>query len=68
MRKFTQVSTNLWNGIGEGIGVGIGEGNSLIGDKHFPKLKPGTSKVMVGAPPFPPLSDPVNRLSPLPSS
>ena len=37
-------------GMGEGIGVGIGEGNSLIGDKHFPKLKPGTSSVIVGAP------------------
>ena len=41
----------LWNGIGEGIGVGIGEGNSLMGDKHLLKLKPGTSKVMVGAAP-----------------
>ena len=39
----------LWNGMGEGIGVGIGEGNSLMGDKHLLKLKPGTSKVMVGA-------------------
>lgn len=35
--------------MGEGIGVGIGEGNSLMGDKHLLKLKPGTSKVMVGA-------------------
>lgn len=35
--------------MGDGIGVGIGDGNSLIGDKHFPK-KPifGTSNVMVG--------------------
>ena len=39
-----------WNGMGEGIGVGMGEGNSLIGDKHFEKLNPGTSSVMVGAP------------------
>ena len=34
--------------MGEGIGVGIGDGNSLIGDKHFPKAKFGTSNVMVG--------------------
>ena len=34
--------------MGEGMGVGMGEGNSLIGDKHLPKAKLGTSKVMVG--------------------
>ena len=38
-----------WKGMGEGMGVGMGEGNSLMGDKHLPKLKPGTSKVIVGA-------------------
>ena len=39
----------LWKGMGDGIGVGIGDGNSLIGDKHFPKYpKFGTSNVMVG--------------------
>ena len=56
-------------GIGEGIGVGIGEGNSLMGDKHFPKLKPGTSSVIVGAPlslPFP-ASEPAPRSLPMPS-
>ncbi len=31
------------------MGVGIGLGNSLMGLRHLPKLKPGTSKVMVGA-------------------
>ena len=30
------------------MGVGIGDGNSLMGDKHLPKEKAGTSRVMVG--------------------
>ena len=39
------------------MGVGMGEGNSLMGERHFPKEKVGTSKVMVGFPhpPLPPL-------------
>ena len=35
--------------MGEGMGVGMGEGSSLMGERHFPKLNPGTSRVMVGA-------------------
>ena len=35
-------------GMGDMMGVGMGEGSSLMGDKHLPNWKVGTSRVMVG--------------------